>query len=438
MLVMKFGGSSVANSERIKNVANIVRSQASRKPVIVVSGLGGITDELIGLANAAMSRKNSDAVAERIIGRHYSVIKALGLANSIIGAQIEELRGLTEKISGEGVLTPKNLDRVMSLGERMSVRIIAAHMNAAGMEANAYDAYDVGMITDSNFGGADVLPYTYTRIRKSLEGISGIPVITGFVGRDKEGNITTLGRGGSDYTACIIGAAICAEEIQIWTNVNGIMTADPRIVGGAKNIREISFDEESELEFLGADTLHPKGIQPAVKSNITVRILNALDPSQSGTVIKKDIEEGKRVASITHKERMSVINVQNPKTVSTGDFAQQVFDVFRKHGIPVDMTSTSRAGVMVIVNGSKDIAAASEDLKKIGKTSVRGGMAKVSVVGKSLTSMPGISGRTLSSMDDMRVEAMSCGSSGISQSFIVKEEDAERAIRLLHDEFFGR
>jgi aspartate kinase len=311
-------------------------------------------------------------------------------------------------------------------------------MNSMGLNTLPCDAYDLGMMTDSTFGTANILPGTYTKIRNSLSNISGIPVITGFIAKDKKGNITTLGRGGSDYTACIVGAAINAEEIQIWTNVNGIMTADPKIVKNAQNIKTISFEEESELEFLGANTLHPKGIQPAMKKNITVRILNTLQPKQKGTIITKSIREKKRIASITHKENISVINVYNPRMLTTKNFIREAFDVFRKHNLSVDIASASRAGVMVTLSGNQEIAKAVEDLKKIGRVKVRSNRAKVSVVGKSLSLIPGISGRILSSLDDIAIEAISCGSSDVSQSFVVKQEDAARAITLIHNKFFGR
>lgn len=436
MIVMKFGGSSVASSERMKNVAKIIRLNLGKKPIVVISGLGGVTDDLIEAATAAKSGNISGM--DRIIKRHEEVIAELELDKSIVENETWEFRKEIAKISRIKELTQKELDRVMSLGERMSVRILSAHMNAVGLYATPYDAYDVGMLTDSSFGSADVLPEAYQKIGNFFRKSNEIPIVTGFIGKDKKGEITTLGRGGSDYTACIIGAAIDAEEIQIWTNVNGIMTADPRIVSKAMNLRAVSYEEESELEFLGANTLHPKGIQPAVKKNIKVRILNTLRPEQNGTLITSEIKEKKRVASITHKEKIQVINIHNPRVLPTKDFTRRVFEIFRKHNLVFDISSASRAGVMVTLNGNQDIGEALKDLKKLGKVEVKSNRAKVSVVGKSLSLIPMISGRMLSSLDGIGVEAISLGGSETSQSFVVKEKDAPKAIRLLHNEFFGR
>lgn len=440
MIVMKFGGSSIANADRIRNVAKIVKSQAKRNPIVVVSGLGGVTDNLIDAANIAAEGNEANSKADAIVQRHYDAISELNLSPQIIINEVQDMTGLLRKISRIRKLKPEALDRMMSLGERMSVRIIAAYLSSIGMPAVGYDAYDIGMLTDSNFGNADVLSEAYSRIRNSLKRISETPIITGFIAKDRKGNITTLGRGGSDYTACIIGSAIDAEEIQIWTNVDGIMTADPRIVSAAKNISKISYEEEAELEFLGANTLHPKGILPAIGKNINVRILNTLNPKHRGTLITRNIEVDKRAASITHKENLSILKIHYPKLLSGKTPISKTLEIFERNNLKVDQVSSSRTGILLTINNKHNgnLKKALNESKRMGRIEVSNGMAKVSIVGKSIASIPGISSKILSSVKGIPVEIASFGSSPNSQSFVVKEEDAGKAINLLHDTFFGR
>jgi aspartate kinase len=294
------------------------------------------------------------------------------------------------------------------------------------------------MLTDSNFGNADILPVAFSKLRTAFRQISCIPVVTGFIGKDKEGNITTVGRGGSDYTACILGAALRADEIQIWTNVNGIMTADPKVIDDARNIEAISYEEEAELEFLGSKTLHPKGIRPAMENSIPVRILNTMQPEQEGTLICRDIKEDRRIASITSKEEIEVICVKNQRKLLENGMLLKIIRVLERKGIWIDLILTSKSGVTMTLNQSNgaDISAVAKELEQLGDVTVKTNMAKISLVGKSITSIEGISGRILSAVASIPIEAISVGGSETSESFIVRQEDAARAIRLLHTEFF--
>ena len=438
MIVIKFGGSSVSDSDRIMGVARIIRSQAHRKPVVVVSGLGGITDELISLAKCAEQGKDVAVKATRILDRNYRAIKELGLNPGIIRGEAVRLKSLAARISREGRLSPRNLDEMMSFGERMSARIVSGYLTSIGSDSRACDAFDIGLVTDSNFGNADALPESYSRIRKHLAASSTIPVVTGFIGKDSKGAITTMGRGGSDYTACIIGSAIHADEIQIWTNVDGIMTADPRIVKNARSIASLSYEEESELEFLGASTLHPKGIEPAIDGRIRVRILNTLNPKHKGTMISERGTGRSRIASITHKEGMCIIKVDKPRRMSRRELMGRITKEIREGDIRMDTLSSSKSGAVLSISmpANRKIAETLERLRRIGKTRISKEKAKVSVVGESISAIPGISASILSSLGNMRVEAVSCGSSDTSQSFMVDMKDAERAIRLVHKRLF--
>lgn len=437
MIIMKFGGSSVGNADRIRRVAQIVKSRANEKPVVVVSGLGGVTDKLIEATTHAA--KGDTSKFEELITWHNNTIGELGLDSSIISSEVDDLRATAKEIASEKRLTPKMKDRAMSFGERMSARIVASFISSSEkLKARACDAYDIGMLTDSDFGSADTLPATYSKIRRAFKSIAEIPIVTGFIGKDKDGNITTLGRGGSDYTACILGAALRAEEIQIWTNVNGIMTADPKVIENARNIGTMSYEEEAELEFLGAKTLHPKGIRPAMENDIPVRILNTLNPEQEGTVICKDIKESKRVASITSKENIEVICVRNHKKLLENEILLKAIRILERNGIWIDLIFTSKSGVTMTLNQSNgaDIQRVADELKQLGDVQVKNNMAKVSLVGKSITAIEGISGRILSAMDGIPIEAVSVGGSDTSESVIVRQEHVDKAIKLLHNEFF--
>lgn len=434
MIVMKFGGTSVGDPERILAVERIVRSQLKSDPIVVVSALGGITDILIGIANDPKKTERS-ARTEKAIQRHYDMISELGLNPDIINKEIELLRSFVDGISG--TLTSKRLDTMVSFGERMSARIVAAYLSGKGMRANAYDAYDLGLITDSNFGDADVLPEAYPKIKRSLSKESGIPVITGFIGKSKSGDITTLGRGGSDYTASIVGAAVHADEIQIWTDVNGIMTADPKVVKTAKNIDFVSYDEASELAILGAKVLHPKTILPAVEQNIPVRILNTFNIRHRGTVVLKGIKAKYRAASVVYKKNVQVINISTPKMFGAHGFLYKVFGVFEKHGISVDMISTSEVNISLTVDGKQKIDALVRDLKKVAEVEVRSNRAKVSLVGHNLAYVPNVLGRMFTALNGIEIEMVSSSTSEINQSFIVKEENMYNAVNKLHETFFS-
>lgn len=438
MIVMKFGGTSVGNAERIANVAKIVKSEYGRSPIVVVSAVGGVTDGLIGIAQDAISGKKHAEKLNELIDKHYHIIEELGLDPAIINEEVNHLRKHIDGISLLEELTPKTLDKLMSFGERMSARIVAEYMSSISMPAKSYNSYDLGLLTDSNFGDADVLPEAYPKIRRSLSGKRHIPVVTGFIGKNKEGYITTLGRGGSDYTASILGAAVNAKEIQIWTDVDGIMTTDPKIVKGAKSLDVVSYEEASELAFMGAKVLHPKTILPAINKNIPVRILNTFNPKHHGTYVLKEIKVKSRVASIAYKKKIKVINISTPKMFQAHGFLRRVFEIFDNEGISVDMISTSEVNISVTMDGKQDTDRLIEKLGEMADVEVRANRAKISMVGKGMVYMPGVLGKLFSSLGDINIEMVSSSTSEINQSFVVKEEHADEAVKRLHATFFGR
>ncbi len=435
---MKFGGTSVGSAGRILDVVGIVKSQLCNEPIVVVSALGGVTDSLINIGNESASGKDVSLMLEQVIDRHYEMVNRLNLDKKIIAKEVEQLSRLVGEIFLLGEATPRNIDKLMSFGERMSARIVAACMRSFGLHAQAYDAYDLGMTTTPNFGDADVLPETYQNIREGLANKKEIPVITGFIGKSRNGDITTLGRGGSDYTASIIGAAVGAREIQIWTDVNGIMTADPKIVKTARSVDEVSYKEAAELAMLGAKVLHPKTILPAVENNIPVRILNTFNPRHRGTLVLNSISTGSRVTSITYKKHILAISISKSGKLDEKGFLKKVLETFDRRGVPVDLISNSKIGVSVTIDEKYGTVELMDDLKKVGKVEVKSNRARVSLVGNDLLYMPDILETMYSSLKRIRIEMVSSSISEKNTSIVIEEKYADSAVKRLHTTFFSR
>ena len=394
---------------------------------------------MIGLAKSSLNGTTDTGAIRK---RHYDVMRELGTKESLIQKELEELEILLQGISLLKELTPRTIDLVVSFGERISAKVVAECLSEGGMNAKAYNSYDIGFVTDSNFGNAEVfLEETEKNLQKFFREIkNSVPVVTGFIARNENGEITTLGRGGSDYTAAIIGAALNAEEIQIWTDADGIMTADPRIVKNAKTVDFVSYDEASELAFLGAKVLHPKTILPAVKKDIQVRILNTYNPNGRGTTVLKSVGNRKNsMTSIACKKGVKVINIHSTKMFLIHGFMAKIFDIFASLKIPVDMISTSEVNVSLTISGRYDTTKLMEELRKIAEVDMRDKRSSISVVGLGIRYTPGIAGKIFSALgnNNINVEMISLGASEINQSLVVKEEDADRTVRILHETFFG-
>ncbi|MDP6958431.1 MAG: aspartate kinase, partial [Planctomycetota bacterium] len=389
MIVMKFGGSSISTTERIQNVLEVIRSNKDRSPVIVASALGGVTDGLYQLAHDAL--KGKDDSLSKIQERHYDTAKELGVDGNILEEPFSELEVLLKGIALVKELTPRTLDYVMSFGERLSTRIIAAALTAKGLPAEQHDAFDLGMVTNDAFGNAHPLPQAEALIQKSFSEINTIPVITGYLGKTENGDITTLGRNGSDFTATYIGAAIGAEEVQIWSDTDGVMTADPRITKDAKPIPTLTFEEASELAYYGGKVLHPATITPAIQKKVPVRVLNTFKPDHPGTTIvseTKDTEKGAR--AIVHNLHNLAVTVTTPRMLMGHGFLARIFNIFAEHRIVVNMVCTSEVSISVTVDDSKDLPGAVEELRTFAEVDVEKEKAILCVVGEGLRSMSGI------------------------------------------------
>jgi len=446
---MKFGGTSVGSAERIRALAEIVRARQSRKPVVVVSALSGVTDLLIKGARLALARSaESEAVIQQLTTRHREVIEALfpaGATRDRLMAYVEDilrdLKSFHTGIHHLEELTARTMDAVSGMGERLSYEIVAAHLDAVGLPTKAIDARSV-FLTDDTFGramplmdetGARVHEHILPAVQKGL-----VPVLGGFIGSTRQGVSTTLGRGGTDWSAAIVGALLPAEEIQIWTDVDGIMTVDPRLVPGAKILPEVTFEEAAELAYFGAKVLHPATIKPAVERGIPVLVLNSMNPTAPGTRIasrKSDDEIGEPRA-LAFKKGITVILVSQPRMLMAHGFTAKVFEVFARHKTSVDLIATSEVSISLTIDNNDTLAAVRGDLAELGEVRVFQNMAMVSVVGRGFNRQAGLAGRIFQATHEVNITMISFGASDVNVSFVVDQNDAERTVKSLHREFF--
>ena len=443
MIVMKFGGTSVGNADAISHVASVVRHSLARKPVVVVSAMMKITDALIRLAEESSKGTGSDT-ARLIRSVHEHTSEILGIDHHICAHELRELEQLASESRGVP-LDAKRLDLFQSFGERMCAKIVAAKLSKDGIRARAYNAWDVGMITDDHFGDAEPLASSYALIKEAIAKINEVPVVTGFIGKTEAGEVTTLGRGGTDYTASIIGAAIGAEAIQIWKEVDGIMTTDPRIVHEARVVPELAFEEACELAYFGAKVLHPKTIMPAMKAHIPVEVRNTFKPELPGTTIVSTFAErankSATVEALTIKRRVTMLHIYSPEFFEGSGLMARIFSVLEKYRISVDVIATSVASVSLTIEHDEHLEEIAKELSDIGEVSIEAHKAIVCAVGGSVNAA-GVAGQMFSVLGDagvaISVKMISQAAGGISITFVVDEKDAEQAVKVLHKKYIER
>jgi aspartate kinase len=440
VIVMKFGGSSVAGAEKIARVAAIVRGRLARKPVLVVSAFRGTTDDLLALARESLAGDASRL--DQIARRHREAAAELGVDFAPLEPLLEELAALARGISLLKELTPRTLDRVASFGERLSSRLIAAAFTKSGIPARAVDAFDAGLLTDERFGSAAPLPEAEGELRRFFSGIKELPVVTGFIGRTRAGEITTLGRNGSDYSATILGAALGASEVEIWSDTDGIMTADPRLVPAARPIAALSFAEACELAYYGGKVLHPHTLVPAMAKDIPVRVLNTFKPEHPGTAVvarpAKDAAGEGVLKSIAFKRRQLIVSASSPRMTSGPGFLARIFDAFARHEIDVDMVATSEVSVSATTGSEKNVERAVAELAPEFEMTVERGQAVICAVGDGIQSVPGVAADVFSSVRSagVNVRMISQGASKNNVAFVVEDGDVEKTVRALHERFF--
>lgn len=441
-VVLKFGGTSVRDAQMIRAAAGIVLKERARPgsptPLVVVSAAGGVTNRLCDLLEAAQ-RGESEPILTELRARHDEILDALGLPIDLLAARFDELRDLSHGIQLLREVTPRTWDLVLSYGEFLLAPIFAAHLCAEGVPARAWTAGELGLVTDDRFTRARPLPAAYHQIRNRLtEADDELPVVTGFAGQTLSGEATTLGRGGSDYSASIIAKAVGARELQIWTDVDGILTADPRQVSEAKLIRQLDFGEASELAFSGAKVLHPQSITPAMEERIPVRVLNTYRPDNPGTLITDAAASGPSpICSIAHKTGVQVVTIISPRMVARHGFIARISRCFDDHGISIDMISTSEVSVSLTTEDTL-IPNLLEELGEFATVEVEEGRGMISVVGRHLSRAESLFGDVFQQVAAVgsRVEMISYGATRTNLSFLVQEESVGDVVRALHRYYF--
>ncbi|MEO7965031.1 MAG: lysine-sensitive aspartokinase 3 [Gemmatimonadaceae bacterium] len=447
MIVVKFGGTSVGDTAAIDRLAEIVRGRLARHPIVVVSAMGGATNALLAIAEQASDGQLISAIrgVEALRERHLACAEELmGSAPELsdlsgeLSATFDELASLAEALSVLGHATPRSKDAIAAKGEMLSSLLVSAALGIRGIAAEHVEATSV-MITNDQFGKAEPLQERIAeaaqRIFRPLVERSLVPIVGGYVGATVHGVVTTLGRGGSDYSAALFGAALGAEAIEIWTDVDGMLTADPRVVKGAQLIERIRFDEASELASFGAKVLHPSTITPAVRLGIPVYIYNSRNPEGLGTRITFDAPK-RSVTALAGKQGVTVLRVRSPRMLLQHGFLRSLFDVFDRHRTSVDVVATSEVTVSVTIDDASHLDSLVVDLSQMGDVTVERNRGIVAIVGAGLGDSSEAMARALTSLGTMRVHMLSLSASGINLTMLVDGDQVSEAMRRLHEAFF--
>ncbi len=447
MIVCKFGGTSIQDGAAISRLVDIVRGRADQRPLIVVSALAKVTDGLFGLARLAELGGSGarDRLGE-LVARHEATAHELPGADAALGDIREDADALAlelDQASGRR-MAPRELDAVASRGELWSSRLIAAALAGSGVPSEWVDVRTI-MVTDERYGRAT--PYAQvlnTRARERIEPLLNagvIPVTQGFIGATANGIPTTLGRGGSDFSAALLGAALRAERVEIWTDVDGLMTADPRIVPSARTLKVASYEEAAELATFGAKVLHPATAVPLVRQGIPIVVLNSSRPEHTGTTIAPSAELERLgdspIRSISWKRGITVVNIRAPRMLGAYGFLRQLFEVFERNEVVVDVLASGEVSVSLTIEDRSHLDVVVRELEDLGEVWVDPDRAIVAVVGIGLKHTPGLAGRVFGAVRPTCVEVISQGASAINMTFVVKEEDGPDVVRRLHQEFFG-
>jgi aspartate kinase len=446
---MKFGGTSVADAGAFENVARIVASEHKASPVVVVSAMTGVTDSLLNATTIAAIGDSQQAVAslEDVFKRHEAAAREL-LSDSKREEFLKQLRSVSDEISALLLRFAHNSserkalqDAVVSFGEILSSTLLAAVLSQHDIEARQVDARRCIITNDEHTSALPLMVETSTHTENELRPVltDGIvPVLGGFIAATTDGKTTTLGRGGSDYTAALIGAVLGVTEIQIWTDVTGVLTADPRVVADAYTVERLSYGEAAELAYFGAKVLHPKTIHPAIVNAIPVRICNSRMPEAQGTLVGPLSETTPRtIKAIAHKTGVTVVQITSLRMLGAYGFLRALFEVFERYRTVVDVVTTSEVSVSLSLDEARSLPAIVEELERLGTVKVEEGQAIICVVGEGLRGTPGIAARAFSTISDINVSLISQGASSINFTFVVGEDRVKEVVTRLHEEFFA-
>lgn len=439
MIVMKFGGSSVESAAAIERVAGIVGARLARRPVVVVSAMGKTTNRLLEIAAKAVGGAKDEALA--LVDQLEAFHLKEGGPVEIVGVHFAELRELTRGLAIMGEFTPRATDAISAFGERLSSLIVTANFRKLGLDAVHVDSRQLIVTDQRHTQAAPLYSESYERLAATIPALAEkgqVVVMGGFIGSTKEGVTSTLGRGGSDFTASIVGAGIGAEEIQIWTDVDGMLTCDPRIVAGGHRLKTCSFAEAAELAYFGAKVLHPATVVPAIEKNIPVLILNSRRPEVEGTrIVGGQVHSSNPVKSIACKQNITVVNIASTRMLMAHGFLRRIFEVFDRFETPVDVVSTSEVSVSLTIDSTVRLDAILDELRQFSEVESNNSAALVSLVGENIRTTPGISGRVFNAIREVNIRMISQGASLLNLSFVVAQADLKRTVELLHSEFFS-
>lgn len=446
LVVMKFGGTSVENADAIRRLIEIVRTRLHAQPVVVVSALAGVTDQLQEAGDTAAEGHLGSALAavRKLYVRHEQLAAELMISdpNSHLGhdlqSEFRDLETLLNDVAACRQLSPATQDRLLGFGECLSSKLVTAALRDAGVGAAHVDARSC-IVTNARHGRATpVWGLTNERIEQALGPLlqsAQVPVLGGFIAATEEGTPSTLGRGGSDFSAAIVGAALHASRVEIWTDVDGIMTTDPKLCAEAKVIRRMSFDEAAELAHFGARVLHPATLAPAIRENIPVYVLNSRDPEAEGTEISAHTANNNAVSAITAKRNVAAVDITPAQDVSS-ELLHDIYAAFDQHHCPIDVVTSSLNRVSLLVGSTAALPGIAAELRGVADVRWENHKALVCLVGEEIRRLPEVASRIFAAVADMDVRVSCQGASDRSISFLVEESRVEESVQRLHDLFF--
>lgn len=459
-LVLKFGGTSVSSPQNIQNVATLIKKLAKENKIIpVFSAISGVTDDLIRITNLIQNRNKEAAslLAKKIIKMHTDIaeqcVKNSKIKKDLLNkmkADLDEFQDLLHGMLLLGEVTPRSSDYMISFGERLSINLVAFTLNEMGIKAIPLTGKDVGIVTDSNFGGAKpLMDTTRLHVSHTVENLlqkKTMPVIGGFAGADQHGNITTFGRGGSDYTATIIASSIKADEVWLMSDVDGLMTTDPKIVKDAKLIKEVSYIEAMEMALFGAKYIHPRALEPLVAKKIPLRIRNTFNIDNPGTLVTAtpQADTQKTVKCVSTIRHTGLIDVRGGSMVGAPGTAATIFSILAKEGINIMMISQSpsESSISIIVKKNDlDKAVNSLEMNLLGKVikkvDVTVDVSILALIGSGMRGITGVASKVFTAVakKGVNVIMIAQGSSELNLAFVVKDSDCNAAVQALHDEF---
>ncbi len=448
MIVMKFGGTSVESAAAIARVAAIVKAREDRRPVVVVSAMGKTTNKLLAIAAAAIKGPREEYLRQIHDLRDFHSREARQVVplaeraalDRFLDEHFQELTELAKGLAVLGELTPRSIDAISSYGERLSSYIVTQAFRHSGMETEHLDSRDLIVTDKRHTQAAPLFPQTYAKLAAIVPPVAAKSVIVmgGFIAATEDGVTTTLGRGGSDFTASIVGAGIGAEEIQIWTDVDGMLTADPTILPGGHRVKTISFAEAAELAYFGAKVLHPATVLPAIEKSIPVLILNSRRPEVPGTrIVAERVHCENAVKSIACKRKITVVNIHSTRMLMAHGFLHRIFEVFDRFETPVDMVATSEVSVSLTIDNPARLEEVLAELRQFAEAETERDQVIVCLVGENIRYTPGVARRVFNALEGINVRMISQGGSLLNISFVVAEKDLRAAIEALHGEFFS-